>query len=80
MAGEKINKETAVNYNGSLALAIARAGDHNYVAEIQSTSNPDEQLVSGDIQSLRLPQSTMLSSSEITGKYRDVSTLSVARS
>ena len=25
-------KKTAVNYNGSLALAIARAGDHNYIA------------------------------------------------
>jgi len=28
VAGEKIKKETAVKYNGSLALAIARAGDH----------------------------------------------------
>jgi len=28
VAGEEKNKETAVNYNGSLALAIARAGDH----------------------------------------------------
>ena len=28
---KKEKKETAVKYNGSLALAIARAGDHNYV-------------------------------------------------
>jgi len=28
VAGEK-NKETAVKYNGSFVLAIARAGDHN---------------------------------------------------
>ena len=25
----KNNEETAVKYNGSLALAIARSGDHN---------------------------------------------------
>ena len=28
---KKIKKERAVNYNGSLALAIARAGDHKKV-------------------------------------------------